>query len=51
MSVSDNYVIDSGSHVAGTPGIPLITPSQYAAPYVTGQLDSTLFPGLHPSGW
>ena len=50
VSVSDNYVIDSGSHVAGTPGIPLITPSQYGAPYVTGQLDSTLFPGLAPVG-
>ncbi len=50
VGVSDDYVIDSGSHVAGTPGIPLITPSQYAAPYVTGQLDSTLFPGLAPVG-
>lgn len=50
VSVSDDYVIDSGSHVAGTPGIPLITPSQYAAPYITGQLDSSLFPGLAPVG-
>lgn len=50
LSVTDSYVIDSGSHVAGTPGIPLITPSQYAAPYVTGQLDATLFPGLAPVG-
>lgn len=50
VSVAHSYVIDSGSHVAGTPGIPLITPSQYAAPYVTGQLDSTLYPGLAPVG-
>ena len=50
VSISDDYVIDSGSHVAGTPGIPLITPSQYAAPYITGQLDSSLFPGLAPVG-
>ena len=50
VSVSDDYVIDSGSHVAGTPGIPLITPPQYAAPYITGQLDSSLFPGLAPVG-
>ncbi|MCY4582138.1 MAG: GldG family protein [Chloroflexi bacterium] len=50
VSVGDGYVIDSGSHVAGTPGIPLITPSQYAAPYITSQLDSTLFPGLAPVG-
>ena len=50
VSVGDRYVIDSGSHVAGTPGIPLVTPSQYAAPYITAQLDSTLFPGLAPVG-
>ena len=50
VSVLDRYVIDSGSHVAGTPGIPLVTPAQYAAPYVTAQLDATLFPGLAPVG-
>ncbi len=50
VSVGDRYVIDSGSHVASTPGIPLVTPSQYAAPYITAQLDATLFPGLAPVG-
>ncbi len=50
VSVAAGYVLDPGSHVAGTPGIPLIAPTQYAAPYVTGQLDATLFPGLAPVG-
>lgn len=30
--------------------MPLVGPSQYAAPYVTGPLDATLFPGLAPVG-
>ncbi len=50
VNVSGLYVIDLQSHVAGAPGVPLVGPSQYAAPYVTGPLDATLFPGLAPVG-
>jgi len=52
VSVAEGYVIDlgQGHHLAGTPGVPLLAPDQYQAPYITGGLDATLFPGLTPLG-
>jgi ABC-type uncharacterized transport system involved in gliding motility auxiliary subunit len=50
ISVERGYVIDPQSHLSNSPGVPLISSSQYAAPYITGGLDATVFPGLAPVG-
>lgn len=50
IRVMDGYVIDPDSHVTGLPAAPIIRPDQYASPRITGDLDTTFFPGLAPLG-